>query len=153
VGIAISAIGIIMSAPASNNPQSEIRNPQSPITDSPWFWVLAFSLMALLALAVIGFSGKYGRRQSIEELKYQARSRVAEKLTAENNPDIDGRIDSLDAQRAYATPDSQLIPIWPLAVVLGLVSVIATGMLYRNCCRTDYQSVQPNTTDNPVRRV
>jgi hypothetical protein len=119
--------------------------------------------MALLALAVIGFSGKYGRRQSIEELKYQARSRVAEKLTAENNPDDAERIDSPDTQRAYATPGSQLIPIWPLAVLLGLVSVVAAGMLYRNGCRTDYQSVlpsrtdyqsvQPSKTDNPVRPV
>jgi hypothetical protein len=88
--------------------------------------------MALLALAVIGFSGKYGRRQSIEELKYQARTRVAEKLTAENNPAATGRIDSPDAQRSYATPDSQLIPIWPLAVLLGLVSVVAASMLYRS---------------------
>jgi hypothetical protein len=104
----------------------------APITDSPWFWALAFSLMALLALAVVQFSGKYGRRQSIEELKYQARSRVSEQLTAENNPDAAERIDSPDAQRAYATPDSQLIPIWPLAVLLGLVSVVAAGMLYRS---------------------
>jgi hypothetical protein len=88
--------------------------------------------MALLALAVIGFSGKYGRRQSIEELKYQARTRVAEKLTAENNPDTTARIDSPDAPRSYATPDAQLIPIWPLAVLLGLVSAVAAGMLYRS---------------------
>ena len=45
----------------------------SPLTDSPWFWVLAFSLMALAVLAVLVFSGKYGKRQTRLELQYQAR--------------------------------------------------------------------------------
>ena len=61
----------------------------APITDSPWFWVLAFSLTGLLALAAM--SGKYSRRQANIERKYQARERVAEKLTAENNPEAAAR--------------------------------------------------------------
>ena len=101
-----------------------------PVTDSPWFWALAFSLMGLVALAAM--AGKYGRRQANIERNYQARSRVAEKLTAENKSDADGRIESPDAQRSYATPDDKLIPIWPLAVLLGLVSAVAAGMLYRS---------------------
>jgi hypothetical protein len=102
---------------------------RAPITDSPWFWVLMFSLVGLLALVVIG--GKYSRRQAAIERQYQARERVAEKLTAENNPNGAARIESSDARRAYATPGDDLVPLWPLAVLLGLVSVAAAVMLYR----------------------
>ncbi len=103
---------------------------QVSITDSPWFWVLAFSLMGLLALAVIG--GKYNRRQANIERQYQARERVAEKLAAENNPAAAERIDHPNAHRAYATPGEGLIPIWPLAALLGLILFVAATMLYRN---------------------
>jgi hypothetical protein len=102
---------------------------QSPITDSPWFWALAFSLMALVAL--LALSGKYSRRQANIERNYQARERVAEKVTAENNPAGAKRIDDAEAQRAYASPGDKLIPIWPLAALLGLISIVAAAMLYR----------------------
>ena len=120
-----------MSVPFYDNPQSEIPNPQSEPTDSPWFWVLLFSLTALLALAVVGFSGRYGKRQSGIERQYQARERVAEKLAAENNSADGGRIDGQESRRPFATPGEQLIPLWPLGVLLGLVACFAAAMLYR----------------------
>ena len=93
-----------MSDATSDNPQSAIRNPQSsPLTDSSWFWARGFSLMGLVALAAM--AGKYGRRQANIERNYQARWRVAEKLTAENKSDAAGRIERPDAQPSYATPD------------------------------------------------
>jgi hypothetical protein len=104
-----------------------------PITDSAWFWVLAFSLMALVGLAAL--SGKYSRRQANIERNYQARERVAEKVAAENNPASVKRIDDPEAQRAYATPGDKLIPIWPLAALLGLISIVAAAMLYRGRVR------------------
>jgi hypothetical protein len=100
------------------------------VTDSPWFWVLAFSLMALLALAVI--SGKYDRRQANIERQYQARERVAEKITAENNPADPARIDNPEARRPYATPGDKLIPLWPLAILLSLIAMVAAVVLYRS---------------------
>lgn len=100
-----------------------------PVTDSPWFWVLAFSLMGIIALAAL--NGKYSRRQANIERQYQARERVAEKLGAENNPDLGVRIDDSEARRAYATPGNQLIPVWPLAALLGLISIVAAAMLHR----------------------
>jgi hypothetical protein len=104
----------------------------SPLTDSPWFWALAFSLMALLALAVVGFSGKYTKRQAKIELQYQARERVAEKLTAENNPAASERTDDdLEVPRPFATPGNNLITLWPLAVLLGLMAIVAAAMVYR----------------------
>jgi hypothetical protein len=115
----------------SNNPQSEIPNPKSGLTDSPWFWALAFSLMALLALAVVGFSGKYSKRQAGIERQYQARERIAEKLTAENNPPSAERIDDQPDRRAFATPGDNLITLWPLAVLLGIAALVSATMLYR----------------------
>ena len=102
-----------------------------PLTDSPWFWALLFSLVALGGMAVLVFSGWYGKRQTRLELQYQARYRVAERITAENNPAGGERIDDLDARRPFATPGNNLITLWPLAVLLGIVAVAAATMLYR----------------------
>jgi hypothetical protein len=106
-------------------------NEQLSLTDSPWFWALAFSLMGLLALAAVGFSGKYQKRQAKIELQYQARERVAEKLTAENKPAGQERTEDLEARRPFATAGNNLITLWPLAVLLGIVAVVAGAMLYR----------------------
>ena len=115
-----------------DNPQSAMRNPQSAVTDSPWFWVLLFALMALVLLVAIG--RKYERRQANIERNYQGRSRVAERVTreGENNLPQTERIEEQDAQREYATPGNQLIPVWPLAILLGLISIVAGWMLYRS---------------------
>jgi hypothetical protein len=126
--VALRLVVVLMDAP---NPQSEIRDLKSPLTDSPWFWALTFSLMGLLALAVVGFSGKYQKRQAKIELQYQARERVAEKITAANNPGGGERTDDSEARRPFATPGNNLITLWPLAVLLGFVAVVAGAMLYR----------------------
>jgi hypothetical protein len=106
-----------MSNRSDDLPQSAIRNPKSPLTDSPWFWVLLFSLMGLGALAAI--SGKYGQRQSRLERQYQARERIAEDTVGD------------PALREYSSPAGTLIPLWPLAVVLGGVAMTAGVMLMR----------------------
>jgi len=103
---------------------------RAPLTDSPWFWVLLFSLVGLLAL--IAMSPKYRQRQANIERQYQARERVAERITAENNSGAAERIDELEAQRPYVmTTSDKLVPIWPLAVLLALVSLVAAVMLWR----------------------
>jgi hypothetical protein len=114
----------------SLNPQSEIRNPKSPITDSPWFWVLVFSLMALGALAAI--SGKYGRRQAALERQYQARQRVVERVPV-GDPPRGGDSQRLEQseRRRFVSPGDTLIPLWPLAVVLVVLALIASAMLVR----------------------
>ena len=115
-----------------DNPQSAMRNPQSAVTDSPWFWVLLFALMALVLLVAIG--RKYERRQANIERNYQGRSRVAERVTreGENNLPQTERIEEQDAQREYATPGNQLIPAWPLAILLGLISIAQAHTARRN---------------------
>jgi hypothetical protein len=101
----------------------------SPVTDSPWFWVMMFSLMALGALVAIG--GKYGRRQAAIERQFQARTRVAEQLSSENNSTAETRIAEQTPPRDFATPGETLIPLWPLAAVLVLIVVFALIMLVR----------------------
>jgi hypothetical protein len=102
--------------PASSKP---------PVTDSPWFWVLLFSVVGLMAVATI--SGQYGKRQARLERQYQARERVAEGTVGEAN------------QREYATPESTLIPLWPLAVVLVGIAIAAAVMLGREHQRRQHE--------------
>ena len=117
-----------------------------PVTDSPWFWVLLFALVGLLAL--VAMSPKYGRRQANIERQYQARERVAEKITAENNPAATERMDDVEARPYVVTTSEKLIPIWPLSVLLALVSLVAAVMLVRSC-----RLAAINRTDDPVRRA
>lgn len=99
------------------------------ITDSPWLWVLLFSLFALAMVVVM--SRKYDLRQANIERNYQARERVAEKITAENNPTDIERLKNLEARPAYAAPGNRLIKLWPLAILLGLLSMVSAVMLFR----------------------
>ena len=95
-----------------------------PLTDSPWFWVLAFSLTAIAALAAI--SGKYGRRQSNDERQYQAAERIAAGETGSAaSSESTGR-------RPYATPGDPLIPLWPLTLILATIALVAALMLWRS---------------------
>jgi hypothetical protein len=82
-------------------------------------------------VAIFAMHGKYGRRQANIERNYQARERVAEKVAAENNPIEPDRLDNLEVRRDFASPDNQLVPLWPLALLLALVAVVAAAMLYR----------------------
>jgi hypothetical protein len=111
--------------------QSEQR---PPITDSPWFYVLAFSSMALLALLVIG--PKYGKRQSRLERNYQARERVTESGADGNKVEASGRKEEVAARRDYATPGNTLVPLWPLAIILAIITLFAGFMLQRAQRRT-----------------
>jgi hypothetical protein len=88
-----------------------------PVTDSPWFWVLMFSLIGIAAIVAIG--GQYGKRQARLERQYQARERIAENAVGDKE------------RQEYSSADDTLIPLWPLAIGLGAVAVGAGGMLWR----------------------
>jgi hypothetical protein len=113
-------------------------NQQTGLTDSAWFWVLIFALMGLVALAAM--HGKYSRRQANIERNYQARTRVAEQVVAENNLAEPDRMDKLEVRHQFSTPDENLVPLWPLAVLLGLAAIFASAMLYRAHRRGDFNS-------------
>jgi hypothetical protein len=98
-----------------------------PISESPWFWVLIFSLIALGAVTAI--SGKYGRRQTVIERQYQARDRVSDVGAGENSQAIATRNDYQASRRDFASPGNQLVPLWPLTILLLMVAVLAAAML------------------------
>jgi hypothetical protein len=114
------------------------NNQQSGITDSAWFWALIFALMGLVAL--FAMHGKYSRRQANIERNYQARTRVAEQVATENNSPEPDRMDHLEVRRDFAKPDENLVPLWPLAVLLGGVAIVSAAMLYRGHVRGDFNS-------------
>jgi hypothetical protein len=105
--------------------RAAIRRP--PITDSPWFWAALFTGVGLAALVATG--GKFGKRQANIENKFQARSAVATgKLEVE--ADVAG-VKRADRAPEYSTPEKQLIPLWPLQVVLGVLCVASLAFLLR----------------------
>lgn len=105
-------------------------NPQAPISDSPWFWLLVFSTIALGAIVAVG--PKYGHRQARIERQYQARERLASDAAGENTgPDLATSAVQADS-RDFATSKDTLVPLWPLAIVLSAVASVAAAMLARN---------------------
>jgi hypothetical protein len=105
-------------------------NDKPPITDSPWFWVLLFSIVGLVALG--GISGQYGKRQARLERQYQARERI-------RDDEIGDAAVGDPARRDYSSPEKTLIPIWPLAVPLGGVVVVAAVILRREHLRRRHE--------------
>jgi hypothetical protein len=99
-----------------------------PVTDSPWFWVMMFSTMALAALLAIG--PKYGGRQARLERQYQARERIVAEQTGNSRAHSE-RIDHQAERREFATADDTLVPLWPLAAILSFVAILSAIMLYR----------------------
>ena len=81
---------------------------------------MLFAVFGLAALVAIG--GRYGRRQAGIERKYQARERVTQAEVEQN---------SVQESRGYSDPDATLIPLWPLAIVLIVVALVASYMLWK----------------------
>jgi len=80
-------------------------------TESPWFWVLIFSLAALAAIATIG--PKFERREEAIETKFHARERATGREAIEKAGDD-------------ATQDGpRWRPIFTLGPIAGVVAVIA----------------------------
>ncbi len=100
-----------------------------PVTDSAWFWALLFSVFGLILLFV--FSPKYHDLQSMRERRYQARDRIAAEQSGGNNLPQGDRINEGEERRDFASAEQTLIPLWPLAVVLSGVVIVAAIMLYR----------------------
>ncbi|MAT69493.1 MAG: hypothetical protein CMJ58_08200 [Planctomycetaceae bacterium] len=102
-------------------------NAKPPLTDSPWLWFALFSAVGLSALLATG--GKFGKRQAGIERKYQARSAVASgELQVET--DATGTKAAAGAPE-YSAPNSTIIPLWPLEILLAVVCAGSVAMLLR----------------------
>ena len=103
------------------NPNAEPARRVS-ITDSPWFWVELFSIVALLATTVIGpkFQQRQGQIERRFEGRQQAYSRPAGDPTAE--PQIGSR----------RIVEDNRVSLGPLQLILAGVMLLAAVMLARS---------------------
>jgi hypothetical protein len=110
----------------------------SPVTDSPWFWVLVYSAVPLVALALL--SQKYAARQSQLERQYQARERVAEGdplYSSSAQPAEDAQREPTASykkqvnRRSYSSPNDTLISLKPLIALFLAAASCAAIMLVR----------------------
>jgi hypothetical protein len=116
-----------MTRPTKSTDASSPPRSAEPITDSPWFWFALFTAVGLSALLATG--GKFGKRQANIENKFQARSAVASgELHVES--DRSGAKAAAKAPQ-YSTPEKQVIPLWPLEIILGVLFAGSLAMLLR----------------------
>jgi hypothetical protein len=109
--------------PSSNQPPS--------VTDSPWFWVMLFSLGGLAALATIG--PKFEQREASIEQKFHARERGLGREAIEPSNDESAPTDGKSPGPDKAPPDSQptappwqpIFTITPIAFILAAIAIIA----------------------------
>lgn len=121
--------------------------PNPSITDSPWLWLALFTAVGLAALLATG--GKFGKRQSGIERRYQARDWQARNWQAPDRQVQSQQVGGLgqeavvesearespraDPQQVatpdYSTPKKTLVGLWPLAGVLGTLCVASLVML------------------------
>lgn len=113
------------------NGRSHPIQPPSRPTDSPWFWLLAFSAMALVGVAAI--APKFDIRQRRLESRYTGREQAA----AERARRAAGLSPTDLAAEARAPDESprRIVPLWPLGVGAGAVAVASACMLARDVRR------------------
>ena len=111
-------------------PAPDQPSPWRP-ADSPWFWTLAFSTMALVGSAAI--APKFDRRQGRLEGRYVGREQAAAERArrAAGWPPIDV---TEQAREPDAHP-RRIVPLWPLALATGLVAAGSAVMLAREALR------------------
>lgn len=100
--------------------------PAPPLTDSPWFWGLAFALMALVGIGLI--APKFDVRQRQIEGRFLGRQRAAierDRRAAGLEPvDLaDGARDRVEAQ------PGRIVPLWTLATGALLAAIGCGAML------------------------
>ena len=118
------------------------------LTDSPWFWGLVFSLMALVGIGLI--SPKFDRRQRQVEGRFLGRqqSAIERERRAAGLPPVDLADEAQD--REMVAP-RRIVPLWTLAVAAGAAAAPAFGRfapyLERPCLRlaTPTESSVPRT--------
>jgi hypothetical protein len=95
---------------------------RSELTDSPWFWLLIFSMFALLALVTIG--PKYSLRQGGIETRFQNR----ETALAWEGQEIDSP-EAVAATRLPRAPGQRDLTISLRPLFLGIGVLVALGLV------------------------
>ena len=117
---------------ANSFPQSDQPRPPFRPTDSPWFWGLMFSAMALVGIALI--APKFDRRQRQVEGRFLGRqeSAVERQRRAAGLPAID-LADS--AREPDPEPRQRIVPLWTLASLAAAAALGSAAMLAREAAR------------------
>jgi hypothetical protein len=104
------------------------RPPTPAVTDSAWFWIGLFSLMALVGSAAI--SRKFDARQGQLEGRYLGREQAA----MERNRRAAGLppIDLAEAAREReGAATSRIVPLWTLMSLAATGAAVSFAMLAR----------------------
>jgi hypothetical protein len=98
------------------------------LTDSPWFWALVFSLMALVGLGLI--APKFEVRQRQVEGRFLGRQQAAieRERRAAGLPPVDLAAEARD--REIAAP-GRIVPLWTLAAAAAAAAIASGIMLAR----------------------
>ncbi len=109
-------------------PAAETSSKRPPLTDSGWFWALMFSLMSLVAIAVIG--PKWDWRQRQLEGRYLGREQAAaeRQRRAEGLAPVD--LAETAADRDAVAP-GRIVPAWTLAMLAAAAAAGSAAMLWR----------------------
>jgi uncharacterized protein involved in exopolysaccharide biosynthesis len=109
------------------------------LTDSPWFWGLVFSLMALVGIGLI--APKFDKRQRQVEGRFLGRQQAAieRQRRAAGLPPIDLADEA--RERDEAAP-RRIVPLWTLAVAAGSAAAGSALMLRREIRHNASSSVE-----------
>jgi hypothetical protein len=101
---------------------------RQPLSDSGWFWALMFSVMAMVAVGVIG--PKWDWRQRQLEGRYLGREQAA----VERQRRTSG-LDPVDlaetAVEREAVAPGRIVPAWTLASLAAAAAAASAVMLWR----------------------
>ncbi|MDA1039942.1 MAG: hypothetical protein O3A37_06620 [Planctomycetota bacterium] len=112
------------------------------LTDSPWFWGLMFSLMALVAIGLI--APKFDKRQRQVEGRFLGRqqSAIERERRAAGLPPVD--LAEAAQDRELVAP-RRIVPLWTLAVAAGAAATGAAVMLRREIRHNAVAVIQEDT--------
>jgi len=115
----------------TSGPDDPIHNlPPGPLrlTDSPWFWAVAFSLVSLVGIGLI--ASKFDARQRQIEGRFLGREHAARERArrAAGLPPIDLAAEAEDRE---AVAPRRIVPLWTLAAAAGLATLGSGAMLAR----------------------
>ncbi len=105
----------------------ESVRPPFRFLDSPWFWALAFSSMALVATALV--APKYAVRQQQIEGRFLGRQQAAIERSrrAAGLPPVDL---SEEARERNVAQPRRIVPLWTLSAAAA-VAAIGSGIMLR----------------------
>jgi hypothetical protein len=122
---------------AHDEPTQRPPHGRARLTDSPWFWLLAFANAALLGVALIG--PKYNVRQGAVERRYEARREIAGRAlgqpASETPPDNTASDDARPDENSPRDNSAHIVPLLPLALTLVVGNLVAIVLFAWNQVR------------------